>query len=309
MLGLGILQMILRSAVFVHVHVHCAVVKQMLSEQNLTAVPVNLIFSNVTNLNLRRNDIQRLDDYTFQQFTEIRYLFLDHNNISYIANLAFHGLEKIYYLYLDHNALQELPDFSDVPSNLRFLVASYNDIRGNLTCDYLSNLASLQYLYLYKNQLDYAEFCQMNQFMYLDISYNKLTEPPKLNNALPSLRYLYIGGNPIPHIDNEYFIKTPNLQQLKLDHSDISVLPQLSNLPKLSVLQVSSTPLTTIVNVNLLSFNQLSSVGLSYTGLQDFPDFRQVAKHTQSTSLTVYMYGIRFNCSGNTLCWLKTILQ
>jgi internalin A len=135
----------------------------------------------------------------------------------------------------------------------------------------IGQLANLQTLYLYNNQLSSLppEFGQLTNLQTLQLNRNQLSSLPPEIGQLTNLQTLYLGSNQLSSLPPE-FGQLTNLQTLQLNRNQLSSLPpefgQLTNLQTLQLNrnQLSSLPHEIVQLTNLqtldLDGNQLSSL-------------------------------------------------
>ncbi|KAM6985232.1 lumican [Aplochiton taeniatus] len=139
---------------------------------------------------------------------------------------AFKGLKKLLSLDLSHNKLKKLP--AGVPSSLEILYVDYNQI-DSVAAGYINKLPVLQYLRLSHNKLVNsgipAGVFNASSLVELDLSFNKLTAIPEVNEMLEQL---YLQANEISKFDLESFCKFTGplnysrLKHLRLDANNLT---------------------------------------------------------------------------------------
>ena len=279
-------------------------------------------------LNLSHNALQQLPDLR-NLSGSLQYLYLENNNINQLNSeylnllslivldldnnflnelnitVKLNDLQKI---YMKNNGLKQLPKFEIVLPNLWTLDLSNNEIGGSLSCDYIDNIPMLQYFIVQYNRIKDAAFCSRHRLYSIDIRNNDLKETPALDDVLPNLRTFYLGRNFFSYIDEDYFSKTPNLYYLHISDTGINALPDVSVLTSLTSLAASYNNLQSITAEQLKDLRLLSSISLYFNDLSDIPNFGELARSSQSSTLYVYLDGNSLHC-GSDLCWLKEISQ
>ncbi|XP_055324765.1 chaoptin [Sitodiplosis mosellana] len=154
-------------------------------------------FRSLATLNLSNNRLFRLDDAAFTTLPHLTYLDLSNNNELKVMDKAFLGLEDcLFTLTLNNVSLTSVPELT---------------------------LPSLRALHLSRNSLPFVPqelAYNLSSLRSLDVSGNDLTAVPSLIHALPQLRSLSLGANPITAIHNNTFGGILD----KLDYLDISSL-------------------------------------------------------------------------------------
>lgn len=132
--------------------------------------------ANLTNLVLKLNKLEALASGAFTGAHRLEILDLSSNNITLIQPGTFNGLSNLQTLYLQGNHIQVIN-------------------RGALF-----GLQSLNQLSLQNNQLHYLNpriFDGMSQLTSLFLSNNQLTSLPDITFLLPTLKDIWLSGNPI----------------------------------------------------------------------------------------------------------------
>ena len=184
---------------------------------------VDLVGStNLKNLSLRNNEIDFIRDGAFRDTASLRHLDISMNLLSTIPPAAFQNLHSLQVLDLDGNSFDEVP--IAVPVNLTTLSINCNRINDltinslyhlpnlktlsmavngmeSIHTDAFQNQGMLEELYLHYNLLSYLpnDWCRtMKNLRYLDLTENEFTTfESTIYSSLPSLRQIYVGGNPL----------------------------------------------------------------------------------------------------------------
>lgn len=98
--------------------------------------------------------------------------------------------------------------------------------------------------------VDDDAFVSLTSLQTLDLSRNAITELPTGIFQLPSLRTLYLNGNPLIHLDSRAIalnkpIKAP-LEILDISDCELRIIPDLGMLPHLTLFNVSHNPLISL---------------------------------------------------------------
>ncbi|XP_030626073.1 lumican [Chanos chanos] len=198
---------------------------------NLTKPPGPLSKS-MMDLKMTGNQLSTFPAGTLAGMENLTTLYINNNKLTSesIAG-AFKGLKSLMLLDVSHNKLKKLP--SGVPSSLMMLYADYNDI-DSVPSGYLAKLPALQYLRISHNKLVDsgipAGVFNVSLLTELDLSFNKLTSIPEINE---SLEYLYLQVNDISKFELGSFCKfsSPvNYSRLRILRLDGNNLTQ-GNLP------------------------------------------------------------------------------
>ncbi|KFO88092.1 Relaxin receptor 1, partial [Buceros rhinoceros silvestris] len=235
------------------------------TRQDLVAVP--WVSSNVTRLDLKKNQIPSLLDNEFGRYRSLEKLFLQYNKIRLISPKAFAGLSQLKMLFLSHNRIEQLKPWvfealhrlewlmldnnriaQIVPSvfaglkSLYFLSLcvempklSWLDLEGNriraVHSTVFQECCDFTVLILRRNELRWIQdgtFSRLNRLVELDLSSNRLDQlPSSLFNGLAELQQLNISYNPLKEILPGQFESLPQLRSLSLEGLEI---PNIHNL-------------------------------------------------------------------------------
>lgn len=205
------------------------------SGRHLHQVPKG-ITSNTTDLNLSENFIKELLPLAFstlRNLTGLNLSWANKNKGLIIKENPFKNLTKLRELSLKGNGLCNIP--RNLPVSVRILQLGNNKILS-LNASSLSGLKNVTHLYLSKNcyrwnicgtsvSIDEGSFLNMTQMVFLELSYNNLTQVPK---GLPkSLQVLKLDNNKIQNIHCDDFRGLWKLKALKLEGN----CPRCENAP------------------------------------------------------------------------------
>ncbi|KAG9490425.1 lumican [Eleutherodactylus coqui] len=226
---------------------------------NLKLKQMPIIPTGIQYLYLQNNMIEGIDDDTFKNVTDLKWLVLDHNHLSN-ANIkkgAFSKLKELQKLYISYNNLTEL--VGPLPKTMTDLYATNNKI-AKIASNILEGLENLTIVHLEHNALKEdsisGAFKGAKSLLYLDLSYNEMTKLP--TGLPPSIGFLYFDNNKIGNIPEAYFQNFKALQYLRLSHNDLKD----SGVPG-SAFNVSS-----LVELDL-SFNLLEKIPAVNEGLEN----------------------------------------
>lgn len=247
---------------------------------DLKEIP-NRIFeraSTLTNVELSRNQISRIDDLAFENVrSTLRLLNLSNNSLKYINNRMFRQLRGLVELYLSANYIEKIEPLSFAEShNLTWLDLSGNKIQTIElgTFDGLTNLRSLDLsdnlinridfidrasaftpiihlsaLYLHDNHIDNLQWLrstELNYLMILDLGKNELSDiQHDFDGIAYGLKSLDLSNNEINVIQLDAFNNLNRLDQLNISYNAIDYLDPdtFNNCTNLKVLDVSGTGL------------------------------------------------------------------
>ena len=223
-------------------------------------------FKNVIALYIVAPDITRYIDLIAYYYPDLKYLGIEQfnnnvipGNIKKLKNLEFLSLRKnhltcfpnqILELYnlntlilgraiqykFENNKIDSIPSDLNKLKNLKVLVANSVNLKSIST--YL-NLEKLEYLDLSSNLILEVEFKLLNNMNinYMDLSKNELT---KINfeGMLFKLQYLNLNYNSELVFKDEFFIKTPNISDLRVDFKSSCIPNSMFELSKLKSLNL-----------------------------------------------------------------------
>lgn len=227
---------------------------------NLKLKKIPIIPSGIQYLYLQNNMIEGIDDDTFQNVTDLKWLVLDHNHLSNanIKKNAFSKLKELQRLYVSFNNLTEL--VGPLPKTMTDLYATNNKI-SKITPNILEGLENLTVVHLQHNALKEdsisGAFKGLKTLFYLDLSYNELTKLPI--GLPPTINFLYFDNNKIGNIPDEYFQGFKALQYLRVSH----------NVLKDSGVPGNAFNISSLIELDL-SFNLLEKIPAVNEGLENF---------------------------------------
>ncbi|XP_029429690.1 prolargin [Rhinatrema bivittatum] len=188
--------------------------------RNLRKVP--LIPFRINYLYLQNNFIDELQEDSFKNATDLKWINLDNNRIKKVEKRILEKLSNLTFLYLEKNQLTEVPAF--LPSSLEQLRLSRNHI-SKIPSGVFNKLEHLILLDLHHNKLSDGAF-NMNTFkglsnlMQLNLAHNLLRKMP---SGMPSnIHQFFLDRNSIEDIPNDYFKEFPNLTFLRLNYNQLS---------------------------------------------------------------------------------------
>ncbi|XP_029457496.1 lumican [Rhinatrema bivittatum] len=222
------------------------------NELKLKSIPV--IPSGIKYLYLQNNQIESIEDNTFDNVTDLQWLIMDYNHLSNakIQKNAFSKLKQLKKLHINFNNLTE--PVGPLPKTMTDLQFAHNQI-SKITPNVLEGLVNVTMIDLQHNDLKddsiAGAFKGLNSLEHLDLSFNKLTKVPL---GLPaSLQILYLDNNQITSIPNDYFQGFQSIKYFRLSHNklaDAGVPGNLFNVSSLLELDLSFNELNSIPTVN-----------------------------------------------------------
>lgn len=219
-------------------------------------------------IDLSRNSISELENYEFQNYTNLVHMNLSSNQITDLPRYVFKS-QRLRKLSLSHNQLQALPfqvfamehmteldlshnylatfldHFFKFNKYIEILLLNNNRI-SKLTSNALADLTELRRLDLSVNSLKYIAkglFDSLNVLEYLSLADNPLTDLASGTfRGLRNLRELNLSGNKFLHLTFGLMHFSPNLLSLALDNTDIEEIhnTELLGVPLLQNLSIKN---------------------------------------------------------------------
>lgn len=210
-------------------------------------------------LYIQNNLIDVLSADAFHNITQLKWINLNKNKISNegMEENTLKAMSNLLHLYMEENLLTSIP--SPLPTNLEQLDLSRNKI-SKIPAGVFSGNKRLMLLNLQGNKLQDEALTEDNlkgltSLVQVNLAKNQLNSMPK--GLPPSTMQLYLDGNNIQKIPEEYFNGLPKMAFLRLNHNKLVN----GGIPK-DVFNLSS-----ILDLQL-SYNQLTEVPLISTGLE-----------------------------------------
>lgn len=177
--------------------------------------------------------------------------------------------EYAYEMYGAHCAGLRLSKLPNLRGGIEILDFSENKLK-EISPDTFSGYSSIKYLYLGDNQLYYIDKDGLTSLTYLetlDLSNNVIFDLPTTIFQLPSLRKLYLKGNPLlqksfKNLDIPKPIKAP-LELLDLSDCRLTELPYLGILPQMNFYNISLNPLARLDTKHFAAMCNLAKVDLT----------------------------------------------
>ncbi|VVC93621.1 unnamed protein product [Leptidea sinapis] len=177
--------------------------------------------------------------------------------------------EYAYDMYGAHCAGLRLSNIPSLRGGIEILDFSDNKLQ-EIHSDTLSSYSSIKFLYLSENQIYSIEedaFSYLTNLQTLDLSKNVILALSESIFHLPSLRKLYLNGNPLLHLHLSSLqltkpIRAP-LELLDLSECKIKELPYWGLLPQLILYNISHNPLKSIDAQHFSAMCKLSKVDIT----------------------------------------------
>ncbi|XP_050091846.1 toll-like receptor Tollo [Anopheles aquasalis] len=258
-------------------------------QSKLTEVPRTLFstFPELLEINFDESGVEHLPRYTFEHAKQLQRLTLAGNELTSIGAFVFGGAERLQSLNVSRNRLKELKvqSFSDV-FELNEIDLSYNQLES-LPTDVFALLTKLKSLFLHHNRLtQLADGTLRNNLLAtLDLSYNRLrefdtsrvmtTEPTevlrlRVNSlqtfTIPLITHLIdLSVNNVSVLLRTQPEQPCNVQHLNVSLNRLTNLVNVTDLSRLTTLDVSFNPLGNLPLTTFLSLPNLIVLNLEAT--------------------------------------------
>ena len=249
--------------------------------KELTAIPVDDIDQNVTDLSMNNNKILSLEAYQFKKFVFLTKLDLSYNAISNINETAFYGLHSLEELLLNNNKLTKMPYLGDIGNSIKTI-----NLNGNTNIKTVNllqvRMTMLTKLHLEKTGLTSMPISISNtaNLTKLDVRSNQISIIPEgYFKPLAKLRSLWISNNSLTDFNVTYLTDGrgfPHLTQLRLSRNNLTIMPstdQISN--SLKYLRVASMIFGNITADYFNNLIELVTLDLIEIDIQIFPQFNR----------------------------------
>ncbi|NXN94748.1 TLR3 protein, partial [Rhinopomastus cyanomelas] len=251
--------------------------------------------TNLTVLNLSKNSLSAIEDYSFQWLSSLRSLDLKHNNF-HVSSRLFYGLSSLKDLNLINSLSGKIEDFSfhwlhqlehllmdnnNIPKITANMFTGLRNLKHLSLCNCNINLqrispktfsslanSSLQVLNLTKTRISVMErgaFSSLGLLKILDLGLNEISQELMGHEfqGLNTVEVIYLSYNKNLTLRSESFVFVPSLRKLmlrKVGCSNLALSPSpFHPLQNLSVLDLSNN---NIANLNKDLFDGLRKLSV-----------------------------------------------
>jgi Leucine-rich repeat (LRR) protein len=210
---------------------------------------------------LDKNQIEEIEENSFEKLNNLVELRLESNQIKIIKNEMFFDKTKLEILNLYHNNIESL---ETIPFNtLRALktLRLFSNKITNIKFGNFIHLVNLEELKLDKNEIgsfDANTFIGLEKLLLLDLSANKIKRlVDGVFHGLKNVKQLDLHLNDIDRIEINTFTELESLQNLIFDSNQISSLKNVKFNSKLEKLSISFNMLSNLNDINSKSLKYL----------------------------------------------------
>jgi Leucine-rich repeat (LRR) protein len=251
----------------------------------------------LTTVIIKENNLEIIDEDSFQNLKNLKMLSLGSNSIQQIKKNAFRGIQNVQILYLNDNKLSSIAkemlinlvniidlrfhknqitqieknSFSSL-SKLERLTFNSNKIK-KINASIFSNFPCLTLLWLNQNEIDEIEvdsFTGLSSLIQLRLESNELKKiHGHFFKNIQSLETLFLNNNEISEIDIDSFSSLINLQGLTLYSNKITTIKfgLFANLNQMTELYLKENEINTIAENSFDNFTTLLLLDLSFNRL------------------------------------------
>lgn len=211
------------------------------------------------------NRITKLESQLFKYAPSLEYIDLGFNQINQIEDKAFRGLINLRILFLEANLITQIRNKTFTGTkNLQRLDLSRNEI-NDIQIGSFVHMSKLKTIQLNQNHIERLQSGIFNGFRMIeriDLSVNSISEiEDGVFDGLSTLKILELGFNRLIVLPEGFLNGVTNLVSLFLALNQIQAIhPDLGNLTKLRILDVSYNPILHIDPEIMFQLDKLESL-------------------------------------------------
>jgi Leucine-rich repeat (LRR) protein len=234
--------------------------------------------TNLTFLDLSNNQINEIKVKTFDSLTNLTSLFLNNNQINEIKVKTFDSLTNLTYLDLSNNQINEINEGTfDSLTDLTGLYLKNNQII-EIKVKTFDSLTNLTYLDLSNNQINEINegtFDSLTDLTGLYLKNNQIIEiKVKTFDSLTNLTFLDLSNNQINEIKEKTFDSLKKLNELYLNYNQINEIKEktFDSLTNLTFLDLSNNQINEIKEKTFDSLKKLNELYLNYNQINEIKE-------------------------------------
>ncbi|XP_037068759.1 protein artichoke-like [Pollicipes pollicipes] len=240
--------------------------------------------SDLRSVELSGNFLKTIPLELFEGNQELRVVNISNNLLTTIPPKTFHNLNHLETLDLRNNTLVEFDNMVNQLPSIRYLDASYNNIRF-LSSTTFENTPSLEHLEMHHNYVEHIKsntFLNMPSLRQLDLSYNAMVEmDPGSFRGDQQLKAIFLNNNNLRQLKEATFVNLNGLERINLQENQLTHLSDeaYENLPALRSYNLSANQLATLPRGTFQRLRGLRTIDLSHNRILEVNDgtFRSLA--------------------------------
>jgi Leucine-rich repeat (LRR) protein len=233
----------------------------------------NVLGNALETLRLRQTNLQNMEQISFENFLNLKYLDLSFNSLSSVSENKMEFLKNLEHLDLSSNRIFEF--HAVLLNNLRYLNLENNQIFTMSPT--LFDFYTIETLKMANNRLDTYPSFEMSEiysknaetFLELHLEHNQINEIRYFSFMFGKLKWANFESNNIDSIEPDAFLNCRSLEYLSLANNRLAKVEEnnFHFLYSLIQLNLSSNEIVFIENSSFKNLNKLKSLDLNYNSL------------------------------------------